>query len=62
MYRVNIGESLLDLLEMLQVKSQSNNVLRFPIQDVFQQNSGLVDDFRNYMGRIESGGEVKVGR
>jgi sulfate adenylyltransferase subunit 1 len=54
------GEPLLDLLETLPVESQAHDVLRFPVQWVARQDGSSADDFRGYMGRIESG-EVKVG-
>ncbi|MDU0809906.1 MAG: GTP-binding protein [Burkholderia sp.] len=54
------GKSLLNLLEILQVQSQTHDVLRFPVQYVVRQDGSLTDSFRGYMGRIESG-EVKIG-
>ncbi|WP_179401592.1 sulfate adenylyltransferase subunit 1 [Burkholderia guangdongensis] len=55
-----VGEPLLDVLETLPVESQAHDVLRFPVQWVARQDGSSADDFRGYMGRIESG-EVKVG-
>ncbi|TCW81915.1 sulfate adenylyltransferase [Burkholderia sp. SRS-46] len=54
------GEPLLDVLETLPVETQAHDALRFPVQWVARQDGSSADDFRGYMGRIESG-EVKVG-
>ncbi|HGL4261813.1 sulfate adenylyltransferase subunit 1 [Burkholderia dolosa] len=54
------GEPLLDVLESLPVATQAHDALRFPVQWVARQDGSSADDFRGYMGRIESG-EVKVG-
>ncbi|WP_084905006.1 sulfate adenylyltransferase subunit 1 [Burkholderia ubonensis] len=54
------GEPLLDVLESLPVETQAHDALRFPVQWVARQDGSSADDFRGYMGRIESG-EVKVG-
>ncbi|MCU9956378.1 MULTISPECIES: sulfate adenylyltransferase subunit 1 [Burkholderia] len=54
------GEPLLDVLEALPVETQAHDALRFPVQWVARQDGSSADDFRGYMGRIESG-EVKVG-
>ncbi|CAB3756891.1 sulfate adenylyltransferase [Burkholderia sp. MSh2] len=54
------GEPLLDVLESLTVETQAHDALRFPVQWVARQDGSSADDFRGYMGRIESG-EVKLG-
>ncbi|OJB26497.1 sulfate adenylyltransferase [Burkholderia ubonensis] len=54
------GGPLLDVLESLPVETQAHDALRFPVQWVARQDGSSADDFRGYMGRIESG-EVKVG-
>ncbi|CAB3769385.1 sulfate adenylyltransferase subunit 1 [Paraburkholderia humisilvae] len=54
------GEPLLDVLEALPVATASHDTLRFPVQWVARQDGSQADDFRGYMGRVESG-EVKVG-
>ncbi|CAH2915217.1 MAG: Sulfate adenylyltransferase subunit 1 (EC [uncultured Paraburkholderia sp.] len=51
---------LLDLLEALPVEVATGEALRFPVQWVARQDGSQADDFRGYMGRVESG-EVKVG-
>lgn len=48
------GEPLLALLEGLAVP-QHQGALRFPVQWVARQDGDSSDDFRGYMGRIESG-------
>ncbi|RKP56711.1 sulfate adenylyltransferase subunit 1 [Pararobbsia silviterrae] len=53
------GEPLLPLLESLPVR-RARHALRFPVQWVARQDGHLSDDFRGYMGRVESG-EVSVG-
>ena len=53
------GEPLLPLLEALPVR-RARHALRFPVQWVARQDGHLSDDFRGYMGRVESG-EVGVG-
>ncbi|HTJ95350.1 MAG TPA: GTP-binding protein, partial [Pararobbsia sp.] len=53
------GEPLLPLLEALPVR-RASHALRFPVQWVARQDGHLSDDFRGYMGRVESG-EVSVG-
>jgi sulfate adenylyltransferase subunit 1 len=55
------GEPLLDVLEALPVDWQVEASLRFPVQWVARQDGSQADDFRGYMGRIESG-EVFVGQ
>jgi sulfate adenylyltransferase subunit 1 len=54
------GEPLLDLLELLPVAQPNDQALRFPVQWVARQDGSQADDFRGYMGRVESG-EVRVG-
>ncbi|CAH2797826.1 MAG: Sulfate adenylyltransferase subunit 1 (EC [uncultured Caballeronia sp.] len=54
------GEPLLDLLEALPVAQPVDQALRFPVQWVARQDGNQADDFRGYMGRVESG-EVKLG-
>ena len=54
------GEPLLDLLEALPVAQPVDQALRFPVQWVARQDGSQADDFRGYMGRVESG-EVKLG-
>ena len=54
------GEPLLDVLEQLPVAQATGEALRFPVQWVARQDGSSADDFRGYMGRVESG-EVKVG-
>ncbi|CAN7217615.1 sulfate adenylyltransferase subunit 1 [Caballeronia sp. LjRoot31] len=54
------GEPLLDLLEALPVTQPVDQALRFPVQWVARQDGSQADDFRGYMGRVESG-EVKLG-
>ncbi len=53
------GEPLLQLLEALPVR-RAEHALRFPVQWVARQDGHQADDFRGYMGRVESG-EVSVG-
>ncbi|WP_353190543.1 sulfate adenylyltransferase subunit 1 [Pandoraea pnomenusa] len=53
-------EPLLDVLESLPV-AQSGGELRFPVQLVARQDGSHADDFRGYMGRVESG-SVRVGQ
>ena len=54
------GEPLLDLLEALPVAQPVDQALRFPVQWVARQDGSQANDFRGYMGRVESG-EVKLG-
>jgi sulfate adenylyltransferase subunit 1 len=54
------GEPLLDLLEALPVAQPVEQALRFPVQWVARQDGSQADDFRGYMGRVESG-EVRLG-
>lgn len=55
------GPTLIELLESLSVYDQSHAApLRFPVQLVARHNGHEANDFRGYMGRIESGA-VKVG-
>ncbi|WP_347556082.1 GTP-binding protein [Robbsia sp. KACC 23696] len=51
---------LLSTLELLPV-AQNLAALRFPVQWVARQDGSQADDFRGYMGRIESG-SLKVGQ
>ncbi|MCP1121094.1 sulfate adenylyltransferase subunit 1 [Robbsia andropogonis] len=51
---------LLSTLELLPV-AQRLGALRFPVQWVARQDGSQADDFRGYMGRIESGG-LSVGQ
>jgi sulfate adenylyltransferase subunit 1 len=55
------GEPLLDMLENLPARSECNGALRFPVQWVARQDGSQEDDFRGYMGRIESG-SLAVGQ
>ncbi len=59
------GPTLLDLLETLPSRSERAEAvhalgLRFPVQLVARHDGHKADDFRGYMGRVESG-SVKVG-
>lgn len=55
------GPTLIELLESLSVYDQSHAApFRFPVQLVARHNGHEANDFRGYMGRIESGA-VKVG-
>ena len=51
---------LLSTLELLPV-AQNLAALRFPVQWVARQDGSQADDFRGYMGRIESG-SLRVGQ
>lgn len=53
-------EPLLDVLESLPV-AQTGGELRFPVQLVARQDGSHADDFRGYMGRVESGA-VRLGQ
>ncbi|WP_322881571.1 sulfate adenylyltransferase subunit 1 [Pandoraea sputorum] len=53
-------EPLLDVLESLPV-AQTGGELRFPVQLVARQDGSHADDFRGYMGRVESG-VVRLGQ
>ncbi len=53
-------EPLLNLLEALPVAQPVDQALRFPVQWVARQDGSQADDFRGYMGRVESG-EVRLG-
>jgi sulfate adenylyltransferase subunit 1 len=55
------GEPLLAMLETLPARSESKGALRFPVQWVARQDGSQEDDFRGYMGRIESG-SLAVGQ
>ncbi|NRR32732.1 50S ribosome-binding GTPase [Oxalobacteraceae bacterium] len=55
------GPTLIELLESLSVYDESHDVaFRFPVQLVARHNGHEANDFRGYMGRIESG-KVSVG-
>ena len=55
------GPTLIELLESLSVYDESHTApFRFPVQLVARHNGHEANDFRGYMGRIESG-QVKVG-
>lgn len=55
------GPTLIELLESLSVYDASHAApFRFPVQLVARHNGHEANDFRGYMGRIESGA-VKVG-
>ncbi|QOY95859.1 sulfate adenylyltransferase subunit 1 [Massilia sp. UMI-21] len=55
------GPTLIDLLEALSVYDESHAApFRFPVQLVARHNGHEANDFRGYMGRIESG-KVSVG-
>jgi sulfate adenylyltransferase subunit 1 len=53
------GQPLLAILEALPV-SRQENALRFPVQWVARQDGAQANDFRGYMGRVESG-RIAVG-
>jgi len=55
------GEPLLAILETLPARDEHTGALRFPVQWVARQDGSQADDFRGYMGRIESG-EITVGQ
>ncbi|HEY1044336.1 MAG TPA: GTP-binding protein [Telluria sp.] len=55
------GPTLIELLESLTVYDEAHSApLRFPVQLVARHNGHEANDFRGYMGRIESG-SVSVG-
>lgn len=55
------GPTLIELLETLSVYNDAHEApLRFPVQLVARHNGHEANDFRGYMGRIESG-KVSVG-
>jgi len=55
------GSTLIDLLESLSVSEETQDApFRFPVQLVARHNGHEANDFRGYMGRIESG-KVSVG-
>jgi sulfate adenylyltransferase subunit 1 len=55
------GPTLIELLESLTVYDESHDApFRFPVQLVARHNGHEANDFRGYMGRIESG-RVQVG-
>ncbi len=50
------GPTLLELLESLDTSPESEKLaLRFPVQYVARQDGSASDDFRGYLGEIESG-------
>ncbi|SNX28259.1 sulfate adenylyltransferase subunit 1 [Polynucleobacter meluiroseus] len=50
------GPTLLEWLECLDTSPQSEKIaLRFPVQYVARQDGSASDDFRGYLGQIESG-------
>ena len=50
------GPTLLEWLEVLDTSPQSEKIgLRFPVQYVARQDGSASDDFRGYLGQIESG-------
>jgi len=55
------GEPLLAILETLPARDEHTGALRFPVQWVARQDGNQADDFRGYMGRVESG-EIAVGQ
>jgi sulfate adenylyltransferase subunit 1 len=55
------GEPLLAILESLPARDEHTGALRFPVQWVARQDGSHADDFRGYMGRIESGA-ISVGQ
>jgi sulfate adenylyltransferase subunit 1 len=55
------GPTLIELLESLSVYDEAHDApFRFPVQLVARHNGHEANDFRGYMGRIESG-NVSVG-
>jgi sulfate adenylyltransferase subunit 1 len=56
------GPTLLQWLESLDTSPQSEKTgLRFPVQYVARQDGSASDDFRGYLGQIESG-SIRVGQ
>ena len=56
------GPTLLEWLEGLDVTSEkSGSQLRFPVQYVARQDGSAAEDFRGYLGRVESG-EIRQGQ
>ncbi|QWE16023.1 sulfate adenylyltransferase subunit 1 [Polynucleobacter sp. AP-Nino-20-G2] len=56
------GPTLLEWLEGLDTSPQSEKIgLRFPVQYVARQDGSASDDFRGYLGQIESG-SIQVGQ
>ena len=50
------GPTLLQWLESLDTSTQPEKIgLRFPVQYIFRQDGSAVDNFRGYLGQIESG-------
>lgn len=57
------GPTLIEMLESLSVHDESHHdPLRFPVQLVARHNGHEANDFRGYMGRIESGKVSKGDR
>lgn len=56
------GPTLLSWLEGLDIASEkSGSQLRFPVQYVARQDGSAAEDFRGYLGRVESG-EIRQGQ
>ena len=55
------GETVMEMLETIEVEQQDASHLRFPIQLVNRPPLPELGDFRGYMGRMASG-RVKVGQ
>ena len=56
------GPTLLAWLEGLDISSEKSGVnLRFPVQYVARQDGSAAEDFRGYLGRVESG-EIQQGQ
>ncbi len=56
------GPTLLEWLEGLDVTSEKlGSKLRFPVQYVARQDGSAAEDFRGYLGRVESG-EIRQGQ
>jgi sulfate adenylyltransferase subunit 1 len=56
------GPTLLAWLEGLDISSEKSGVnLRFPVQFVARQDGSAAEDFRGYLGRVESG-EIHQGQ
>lgn len=56
------GPTLLAWLEGLDISSEKSGVnLRFPVQYVARQDGSAAEDFRGYLGRVESG-EIHQGQ
>lgn len=56
------GPSLLTWLESLEIQARASiQSLRLPVQYVARQDGSATDDFRGYLGRVESG-QIKKGQ